>query len=286
MKRREFIKNVGLGGPLFLTACARSTTNDLVLTATRGASEMVADLVIIGGGLGGCAAALAAARNGLRVIVTEETDWIGGQLTQQAVPPDENRWIETFGGTRSYQALRQGIRDYYGRHYPLTETSRANKQFNPGNCWVSRIGAEPRVGLAVLHEMLAPYLGNGQVRILLHHRAVAAEVEGDRVQAVQVRSGLTSHELVLRAPFFADATEQGDLLPLTKTEYTFGAESKAQTGEPHAKDVPEPDNVQGFTWCFAMDYQSGEDHTIDRPMDYSDWRDFNVQYRNGDLTRC
>jgi NADPH-dependent 2,4-dienoyl-CoA reductase/sulfur reductase-like enzyme len=56
-----------------------------------------ADIVIIGGGLGGCAAALAAARNGLRVILTEETDWIGGQLTSQAVPPDENPWIETFG---------------------------------------------------------------------------------------------------------------------------------------------------------------------------------------------
>ena len=287
-KRRDFIKTVGLGGPLLLTACARSSAGDPVPGSTPRSqdasrvSEMMADLVIIGGGLGGCAAALAAARNGLRVILTEETDWIGGQLTQQAVPPDENRWIETFGGTRSYQTLRQGIRDYYARHYPLTDPSRENKRFNPGNCWVSRIGAEPRVGLAVLYEMLAPYLGNGRVLILLNHRPVAAEVDGDRVRAVQVRSELTGHERVLRASFFADATEQGDLLPLTNTEYVFGAESKAQTGEPHAKDEPEPDNVQGFTCCFAMDYLAGEDHTIDRPRDYKEWRDFELQYRNGD----
>ena len=71
--------------------------------------ELAADLVIIGGGLGGCAAALAAARNGLRVILTEETDWIGGQLTAQAVPPDESPWIETFGGTQSYLGLRTRI---------------------------------------------------------------------------------------------------------------------------------------------------------------------------------
>ena len=30
-------------------------------------------------------------------VVTEETDWIGGQLTAQAVPPDEHAWIESYG---------------------------------------------------------------------------------------------------------------------------------------------------------------------------------------------
>jgi hypothetical protein len=91
--------------------------------------------------------------------------------------------------------------------------------------------------------------------------------------------------VVLRAPFFADATEQGDLLPLTQTEYTFGAESKGQTGEPHARNEPEPDNVQGFTFCFAIDYLAGQDHTIERPRDYAYWRDFELQYRNGQRHR-
>ena len=62
------------------------------------AREIEADVAIIGGGLGGCAAALAALRNGRTVVMTEPTDWIGGQLTQQAVPPDEHPWIEKFGG--------------------------------------------------------------------------------------------------------------------------------------------------------------------------------------------
>jgi len=246
---------------------------------------MSADLVIIGGGLGGCATALAAARNGLRVIMTEEADWIGGQLTQQAVPPDENKWIETFGGTRSYQALRSGIRAYYRRNYPLTEKARADKFLNPGNCWVSRIGGEPRVGLAVIYEMLAPFLGNGQVQILLGHKALGAQVHGDRVEAARVLDMDTGHDLVLRASFFADATEQGDLLPLTKTEYVLGAEAKSETGEPHAKDKAEPNNLQGFTYCFAMDYLAGEDHTIDRPRDYAHWRDLKMADSTGVVHR-
>jgi len=75
-----------------------------------------ADVVIVGGGLGGCAAALAALRGGLTVVLTEETDWIGGQLTQQAVPPDEHGWIESHGCTRTYRELRTGIRDYCRQH--------------------------------------------------------------------------------------------------------------------------------------------------------------------------
>src|SRR5579862_6541548 len=80
-------------------------------------AELQADVVIIGGGTGGCAAALAAARAGMRVILTEETDWIGGQLTAQAVPPDEHPWIEQFGSTRSYRQFRNRIRDYYRANY-------------------------------------------------------------------------------------------------------------------------------------------------------------------------
>jgi hypothetical protein len=278
--RRDFLKTISLASPLILAGpaalAAEETNSPPVKTSSPRAKEMACDLVIIGGGFGGCAAALAAARNGLNVIMTEETDWIGGQISQQAVPPDENKWIETFGGTRSYQQLRTGIREYYRRHYPLTEKARVEKYLNPGNCWVSRIGCEPRVALAVLYEMLAPYSGNGQVRILLKHKAVSAATNGDRVEAVQVLDLDSGHEIILHAPFFADATELGDLLPLTKTEYAIGAEAKSETHEPHAKEKAEPDNLQGFTFCYAMDYLAGEDHTIDQPRDYSFWRDFTM----------
>ena len=70
--------------------------------------ELAVDVAVIGGGLGGVAAALAAARAGRRVLLTEESDWLGGQLTSQAVPPDEHPWIEQFGCPASYRTLREG----------------------------------------------------------------------------------------------------------------------------------------------------------------------------------
>jgi glycine/D-amino acid oxidase-like deaminating enzyme len=114
---------------------------------------MKADLVIAGGGLGGCAAALAALRGGRSVILTEPTDWLGGQMTQQAVPPDEHQWIESHGCTRSYRSLRNGIRDYYRRHYPLAPAAQGKANLNPGNGSVSRLCHEPRVALiAFCHQ--------------------------------------------------------------------------------------------------------------------------------------
>jgi len=280
LPRRAFLKSLGLAVPVAVTQPHSAFSETQVGSpASSGAKqadarEMAADLVIIGGGLGGCAAALSAARNGLRVILTEETDWIGGQLTAQAVPPDENTWIETCGGTRSYLNLRQQIREYYLRHFPLTAEARAKLYLNPGNGWVSRLCHEPRVALAVLQQFLAPYVSGQKILILLRHKAVDALTGGDRVEAVRVRSLESGKELVLRAPYFVDATELGDLLPLTKTEYITGAESQKQTGEPHAPAEAAPHNMQSFTCCFAMDYLRGEGHTIEKPREYAFWREF------------
>ncbi len=96
--------------------------------------ELTADVVIAGGGLGGFAAAMAALRNGLSVIVTEETDWIGGQLTQQGLScPDEHPWIETHGATRLYRDFRNAVREYYLLNYPLTVSAKTRKNLNPGD---------------------------------------------------------------------------------------------------------------------------------------------------------
>ncbi|MDI9634989.1 FAD-dependent oxidoreductase [Geitlerinema splendidum] len=74
---------------------------------------------------------------------------------------------------------------------------------------------------------------------------------------------------------FLDATETGELLPLTGTEYRLGAESKSQTNEPNALDGdPEPENVQGITWCAALGWDPEGDHTIEKPAEYDFWKDF------------
>jgi hypothetical protein len=243
----------------------------MVSTARR---ELAADLAIVGGGLGGCAAALAALQSGRSVVLTEPTDWIGGQLTAQAVPPDEHPWIEQFGASASYQSLRRAIRDHYRRHFPLAEPARSVRFLNPGNGSVSRLCHEPRAALAVLTAMLAPYISSGRLLVLLNHDPVRCEIHGDRVHVAFVRDRGTGQERSLLAPYYIDASELGDLLPLAGAEFVTGAESQAKTGEPHAPSESQPGNQQAITCCFAADYLDGQDHTIDRPAEYDFWREF------------
>lgn len=238
-----------------------------------------AEVVIIGGSTGGVSAALAAAKAGRTVILTEETDWIGGQLTSQAVPPDEHPWIEQFGCTASYREFRSKVRQHYKLHFPFSNEATKGLVFNPGNAIVSQISHEPRTALAVLREMLAPYLHSGRLKVLERHIVKLVEVNGDRIVSIQVRDLDAGEAVILTGEYYLDATDEGDILPLAGVEYVTGAESVSQTGEPHAlPGEADPMDMQAITWCFAMDHLEGEDHTIQRPEQYHFWRQYKASF--------
>lgn len=242
-------------------------------------TEIHADLVIVGGGLGGIAAALTAIRNGCTVVLTEQTRWIGGQLTAQAVPPDENEWIEDFGATATYRDLRRRIRDYYVRNYPLTSKAAADRFLNPGTGRVSRLCHEPRAAEAVLSELLASPIASGRLRLLVDHTPMQATTNGDSIEAVAVRNNHTGDDITLTGSIFVDATELGDLLELAGVEHVIGSESAADTGEPHALDGPaQPLDQQAFSVCFALEHRLGEDHTIERPAEYDVWNAYKADF--------
>lgn len=235
--------------------------------------DLECEVLVVGGGTGGVAAALAASRAGRRVCLLEETDWLGGQLTAQGVSAlDEHEHIERFGGTRSYYALREAIRDRYRRLAPaLAATPRPN----PGNCWVTRLAFEPRVALACLEGMLAPALAAGRLRVVTRTRAARVETAGDRVTAVLAVRLDSARWLRVRPRVVIDATELGDLLPLAGVEHVVGAETRADTGEPHAQPLePKAHCVQSFTYPFVAERGgAGSRHTIEPPERYLHYRE-------------
>ena len=236
------------------------------------------DVVVIGGGLGGCMAALAAAKQGLTVTLTEPTDWLGGQLTSQAVPPDEHRWIERTGATATFREFRERVRDYYRRNYPLTEEARNNPILNPGNGWVSRLAHEPKIALDVLQEMMSPYIHTQRIQVLYYTVPVEVATEYDRIVSVTVHhtqaSGSVGQYTQLIGQYYLDATEEGDLLEQSGAEYVSGAEAKSDTDEPHALEHADPLDMQSITHVAAVDYVEGEDFTIEKPAEYEYWREY------------
>jgi hypothetical protein len=148
--------------------------------------------------------------------------------------------------------------------------------------WVSRLCHEPRVGLAVLEALLAPYRASRQLQVLLRHRPVGAETDGDHVRAVTLHNEESGEPVVISAPYVLDATELGDLLALAGVEHVIGAESQDQTGEPHAlPGEADPLDQQAISWCYALDYLPDEDHTIEKPATYDFWHDYQADFWPG-----
>jgi phytoene dehydrogenase-like protein len=164
-------------------------------------------VLIVGGGLGGVSAALTAARLGARVVLVEELDWLGGQLTAQGVPLDEHPWVELGVGSKSYLALRDAIREHYFRFYPITPAARAEHPFNPGMGNVGTLCCEPKVALRVIEALLGPYESRGLLTVMRGWRALAADVVGDRITSVAFAEIASGHRQTIDARIVVDATE-------------------------------------------------------------------------------
>ncbi|MEV1132198.1 FAD-dependent oxidoreductase [Agromyces sp. NPDC049794] len=214
---------------------------------------VTADVAVIGGGLGGVAAALAAARAGRSVVLTDEYSRVGGQVTTQGLPAlDEHPHVETFGASASYRAFRDAVRARYGG------------VANPGGGWVSRLCFEPAVAQQILDDLLA----DATVTVLTGVAPVAARVTGGRVREVTLADGT-----VVAATVFCDATERGDLAPLAGFATVHGSEGRDAHGEPDAvPGGPDPAAQQSFTWCALVEHHPGEDFTGPAPAGYADLR--------------
>lgn len=245
--------------------------------------EAVFDVVIVGGGTGAVAAALTLydLDPELNVLMLEPTDWIGGQLTSQCVPPDEHPWVETAGVTRRYQEFRHRVRQHYAQAYELPYTD--PRVQNPGSGWVSRVCHEPRIAVGVLETMVAPARRAKKLEIWHGVKWISAAVHGDRVTALEIECPDGERVSVL-GRVFLEASELGDLLDLAKIEHRIGAETQALTDEPHAlTEAPSEPVVQGFTWVAMLELCAEPQPPIDRPASYDFWRDYEPPHWTGRL---
>jgi hypothetical protein len=252
------------------------------------------DVLIVGGGLGGVATALhtvfpthllddsgnkkSSQRNKLKVVLTEETDWLGGQATSQGVSAfDENWLVESSGATSEYQRLRSLIRRHYIRNFKLNSSVGNLQYFDPGKCWVSRLAFEPKVAIEHINHMLSPAIEAGNLTVHLRLKTLAVNtIQSNgktRIKSVLMVNLDTGESTEFLPDICIDATELGDLLPLAGLPYSSGAESKSETGEDHAPEVAEPDTVQDIVYPFVISKQTnGPTETLEVPAEYEEFK--------------
>ncbi len=171
------------------------------------------DVVIAGGGTGGCGAAVQAARMGCTVLLLEETDWIGGQMNAAAVTSMDE------GGTL---VRKRGIyREWCGlvaAHYQALGINHMTAYWNSHTC------LEPRVGRKLLHVLLGDARGQGVLDLALRARVTKVVKENDTITGVEVTGGAEKNgqPRTIQCRMLIDATEWGDVIPLTGASYRVG----------------------------------------------------------------
>ena len=228
------------------------------------------DVLIAGGGVGGVAAAIRLTTRypHLKICLTEETGWLGGQMTAQGVSAlDENYLIETSGACRSYQNFRNSVRAAY-ETYKLSSVGKAQPYLNPGTSWVTYLAFEPKYALKVLQDALDPAISSGALQIFPRTKVVEISKHGKDVLTVNLDRGTLT---TFQPRICLDATELGDLLPLAALPYRVGSDSQLDTGEKHAPVQGNRENVQDFVFPFVVDLKPGTSNIISEPPHFEEF---------------
>lgn len=208
------------------------------------------DVIIAGAGTSGWAAALQASRMGVKVLLLEESDWIGGQMAAAAVTSmDEEGCWEKFP-VRERGIYREFHESMINHYYTMDKDP-----FRAYYAWPEQLegGYEPKVVRAVLYAFIAEARKTETLDLAIRSAVTEVKKEGDTITGVMVQHITDSGEVVKRdiaSKVLIEATEYGDVLPLTGARYRVGNTSN---------DNLDPESlVQYHTWVGVMrEYPEG-----------------------------
>ena len=210
------------------------------------AKEYHTQLLIVGGGASGTTAAIQASRMGVKTLVIEETEWLGGMLTSAGVAAIDGNHQMPSG---LWAEFRQKLYDYYG----------GPKAVETG--WVSNTLFEPSVGNKKLKELAQ----NPNLTIWYKTEWKNIQRNGNKWS---VETYVKGKRNVVTADLIIDATELGDVMGFLKIPYRVGMDSRYETGESFA---PEKANkiIQDLTYVVVLkDFGKNANKTIAKPIGY------------------
>ena len=272
------------------------------------------DVVVVAATPAGVAAAVAAARSGLDVVVLEESNHVGG--------------IIAGGLTNADILLREAIRGLFEeylrriRAYYVSEYGVNSPEYR--DCQDGYL-VEAKVAEKVFREMLA---SEKRIRLIEKQRIIEAIVSnsdgkekpsdrgcridgnmpndfGSPVKLSAIRTENLSQPGVVtefRASVFVDATYEGDLAAIAGVPYRVGRESRDTFGEKYAGKVyvrfdeqellpgstgEADDGIQAFCFRFHMTKDKSRSVPVVKPSDYNreDYRHIVADFEAGKVSK-
>ncbi|HEY9761392.1 MAG TPA: FAD-dependent oxidoreductase [Trichocoleus sp.] len=248
------------------------------------------EILIVGGGLAGTAAAYESLLAGRTVCMTELTDWVGGQISSQGTTAlDESKQQRNLlFYSRGYKELRNRVERHYG-------------ELNPGKCWVSASCFMPYDADKILRNMLQEAERKGGGKLNLFNSTVVKDLtlsrDGSLIETVigiqhspapgtpplnteplsqmiedayrYEDSARFTKKIIQFVPkraqgetagasktpwYVVEATETGELVAIADVPYELGLDPRSPLNPSSPVTTRDPYCTQGFTYTFAMEH--------------------------------
>jgi hypothetical protein len=228
--RRTFLKTLGLGsGALLVNQISSMEVTGSDLQELEKNSEVFTrrkidtDILIAGGGMSGVCAALAAARNGNKVVLIQNRSRLGGNASSEIR-------MHICGASALNQVWREtGILE----ELMLTESV-----------------TNPQVTYEMLDYVLYDKVFSEEnITLLLDSMLFDVATEARKITSVKAYCSQTEELYEIYARYFADCTGDGTMAAIAGAEFMSGREAATKWGESLGRD--EPDHItMGNTLLF------------------------------------
>lgn len=215
-----------------------------LFTSAAYADTIKTDVLVIGGGASGVAAAIQSARSNVKTLLIEQVPWLGGSMTAGAMCILEaNRNLPT----GIYAEFRGRVINFYKSRLGYDTTKNAALNF------------EPSIGASILKK-LTDTVKNLTVKTNTPFTSIKKDGTGWEVTIIA--NGQTD---VIKAQAVIDATELGDVAAKAGVLFNTGFDSRNDTGEALAP-VNATNQIQDISWIAILkDFGKGADKTITKP---------------------
>ena len=157
------------------------------------------DLVVVGGGLAGCAASIAAAEQGLKVALIHDRPVLGGNASSEIR-------VHTLG---IYGHFERILKMLDTKHYPNGSPAALTDERKR-------------------HEHMESY---SNISLFLNYRAFHANTEDQEITSVDARHTSSGEQIRFSAPYFVDCTGDGWIGYWAGAEFNYGREPDTLYGE-------------------------------------------------------
>jgi len=185
------------------------------------------DVIVAGGGTGGVAAGIQAARLGAKTIIIEETDWLGGMYTAAGISAFDGPLNQNLS-SGIFLEIEKKIHEHYCPNggYPCSELNKGS---------VAHTAFEPHVAREILNEFVA---NEPNLTIKFNTKIHQVIKDENTVTGIETIDNDNNKENYF-SKILIDATEFGDTIKMAGASYSVGREAYSETQEPHALGGPE-----------------------------------------------